>query len=71
MGARLKKGKERWSEPFEMADVPDFPDINPAMFIDPRGKLWLTWYTVIANQWSTSLLKYRVSDFWGFNFEVS
>jgi len=62
IGARLKKGKDTWSEPFVMADVPDFPDINPAMFIDPRGKLWLTWYTVIANQWSTSILKYRISE---------
>lgn len=61
-GSRLKKGKDIWSEPFVMADVPGFPDINPAMFIDPRGKLWLTWYTVIANQWSTSLLKYRISE---------
>jgi len=61
-GARLKKGEYRWSEAFVMADVPDFPDINPAMFIDPQGKLWLTWYTVIANQWSTSLLKYRISE---------
>lgn len=29
-GARLKKGKDAWSEPFVMVDVPDFPDINPA-----------------------------------------
>ncbi len=61
-GARLKKGKDTWSEPFVMVDVPDLPDINPAMFIDPRERLWLTWYTVIANQWSTSLLKYLISE---------
>ena len=61
-GARLKKGNDKWGKPFLMADVPDFPDINPAMFIDPQGKLWLTWYTVIANQWETSLLKYRISE---------
>ena len=61
-GARLKKGENKWSETFIMADVPDFPDINPVMFIDPRGTLWLTWYTVMANQWSTSLLKYRTSE---------
>ena len=61
-GARLIKGDDVWSKPFVMADVSDFPDINPAMFIDPKGKLWLTWYTVIANQWETSLLKYRISE---------
>ena len=62
MGARLAKGNDKWSEPFIMADVPGFPDINPALFIDTNQKLWLTWYTVIANQWSTSLTKYRISD---------
>ncbi|NOR65501.1 MAG: neuraminidase (sialidase)-like protein [Candidatus Scalindua sp.] len=61
-GARLIKGNNKWGEPFLMADVPDFPDINPVLFLDPQGKLWLTWYTVIANQWETSLLKYRISE---------
>ena len=61
MGARLLKGEEKWSEPFLMADVPDFPDINPVLFIDQQKTLWLVWYTVIANQWSTSLPKYRIS----------
>ncbi len=65
-GARLKKGETAWSEPFVMADVPGFPDINPMLFIDGRGKLWLMWYTVLANQWETSLPKYRISsDFEG------
>lgn len=61
MGARLHKGKEKWSKPFLMADVPGFPDINPVLFIDQHETLWLVWYTVIANQWSTSLPKYRIS----------
>jgi len=61
LGARLAKGENKWSEPFLMADVPDFPDINPVLFIDQQKTLWLVWYTVIANQWSTSLPKYRIS----------
>ena len=61
MGARLLKGENHWGEPFVMADVPDFPDINPVLFIDQQETLWLVWYTVIANQWSTSLPKYRLS----------
>ncbi|MEJ2703037.1 MAG: exo-alpha-sialidase [Sedimentisphaerales bacterium] len=61
MGARLHAGTKKWSEPFVMADVPGFPDINPALFIDPQQRLWLVWYTVIANQWETSLPKYRIS----------
>ena len=62
MGARLKKGAERWSKPFLMADTPGFPDINPILFLDAQKRLWLMWYTVIANQWETSLLKYRISE---------
>jgi len=62
MGSRLRKGQPNWSVPFVMADVPGFPDINPVLFIDTRNRLWLIWYTVIAHQWETSLLKYRVSE---------
>jgi predicted neuraminidase len=62
MGARLVKGAEKWTKPFVMADVPGFPDVNPILFLDPQQRLWLMWYTVIANQWETSLLKYRISS---------
>jgi predicted neuraminidase len=62
MGARLPRGGRRWSAPFVMADTPEFPDINPILFTDPEGRLWLMWYTVIANQWETSLLKYRICN---------
>ena len=62
MGARLRAGQKVWSKPFLMADVPGFPDINPILFIDPQKRLWLMWYTVLANQWETSLLKYRISE---------
>lgn len=61
MGARLKKGAQSWTEPFLLADTPEFPDINPVLFIDPQERLWLLWYTVLANQWETSILKFRLS----------
>ena len=69
MGARLKKGEDRWSKPFLMADTPGFPDINPILFMDAQNRLWLMWYTVIANQWETSLLKYRISEDYAFRGE--
>ena len=62
MGARLLKGDDKWGKPFVMVDVPGFPDINPVLFIDKRETLWLVWYTVIANQWETSLPKYTISN---------
>ncbi len=62
MGSRLIKGTKAWTKPFVMADVPGFPDINPILFLDQQDRLWLMWYTVIANQWETSLPKYRISS---------
>lgn len=61
-GSRYNHNTGEWSEPFIMADVPDFPDINPVLFIDNRESLWLAWYTVLAYQWESSVLKYRISD---------
>jgi hypothetical protein len=61
-GSRYNHKTCRWSKPFIMADVPDFPDINPVLFIDGKSRLWLVWYTVLAYQWESSILKYRISD---------
>lgn len=62
MGARLSKGDTAWSNPFLMADVEGFPDINPVLFMDQHDRLWLMWYPVLANQWETSIPMYRTSD---------
>jgi predicted neuraminidase len=61
-GARLRQGSRTWSERFTMADTADYPDTNCAMFIDPRGRLWLLWPTILANEWHTALMKYRISS---------
>jgi predicted neuraminidase len=61
-GARLTKGSESWSKPFLLADTDGFPDVNPVLFCDQKDRLWLTWYTVIAHQWETSILKSRISE---------
>jgi len=61
MGARLKKGQTRWSEPFLMADTPGNPDCNPVLFLDAENRLHLTWVVVVANRWEASLLKTRIS----------
>lgn len=62
MAARRTAGAGRWNEPFVLADTPEFPDINPVLFVDANLRLQLFWYTVIANQWETSLLKIRTAD---------
>ena len=60
-GARLRNGNTKWSQSFLMADTPGQPDCNPVLFVDSSNKLWLYWIVVQANQWETSVLKYRTA----------
>jgi len=62
MGARKRKRDPQWSAPFVMADTPDYPDTNPAMFIDPQKRLWLLWCTILDNNWESALFKYRIAS---------
>jgi predicted neuraminidase len=62
LGARLAKGAAHWSTPFVMADTPGYPDTNATMFVDPRKRVWLMWPTILANEWHTALMKYKISS---------
>ncbi len=61
-GARLKKGSQKWSERFTLADTPGYPDTNATIFIDPKQRLWLMYPTILANEWHTALMKYKISS---------
>jgi predicted neuraminidase len=61
-GARLRKGAAKWSAPFLLADTPGYPDTNATIFLDPRKRLWLMWPTILANEWHTALMKYKISS---------
>ena len=61
-GARLKKGEEKWSPVFLMADTPGFPDCNPVLYVDRQERLWLFWIAVLANRWECGYLKYRRAE---------
>src|SRR5690606_4782821 len=62
MGSRLIARDTAWSEPFLMADIKGFPDINPILFMDRHERLWLMWYPVLAKQRETSIPMIRISD---------
>jgi predicted neuraminidase len=62
LGARKAAGATEWSKPFVVADRPDFPDTNCTMFIDQQQRLWLFWPTIIANEWHTALMNFKVSS---------
>lgn len=59
--ARFNRKAGTWGAPFIIADTPGFPDTNPTMFIDSKQRLFLLWPTIIAHQWETALMKYRIS----------
>ncbi len=61
-GARKRRGSREWSPRFTMADTPGYPDTNCAIFIDTKQRLWLLWPTILANEWHTALMKYRISS---------
>jgi predicted neuraminidase len=60
-GARLRKGADKWSDAFLLADYPGFADGNTTMFIDAKKRLWLFWPLILDNQWSSCLTNYRWS----------
>ena len=61
-GARWIKAKRSWTDRFTMADTPNFPDTNPTMFLDRQSRLWLFWPVILAHEWHTALMKYKVSS---------
>lgn len=60
-GARLRKGATAWTDRLTLADTPGFPDTNPEWFVDSQNRLYLFWAPIVANEWHTALVKYRIS----------
>lgn len=61
LGSRKVKATGEWTEPFLMGDIPEFPDTNCCMIIDPQERLWLMWPTILANTWESALMNYKIS----------
>ena len=45
-----------------MADTPGYPDTNSACSSIHAQRLWLLWPTILANEWHTALMKYRIAS---------
>jgi predicted neuraminidase len=60
--ARKHRDFEKWNPRYTLADVPDFPDTNPVLFLDSGQRLWLLWPVILANEWHTALMKYKISS---------
>ena len=60
MGARLQSGRTSWSQVFDMADTPNWPDCNPVLYL-VDNKLMLFWIVPLNNLWQDSVLLYKES----------
>jgi len=60
--SRLRRGRKNWSARFTLADTPEFPDCNPALFVDSARRLWLLWPVILANEWHTALMMCKISS---------
>lgn len=61
LGARWRRASGSWSEPFVLADTPGFPDTNCTLLVDPPGRLWLFYPTILDNRWESALMKVRMA----------
>jgi hypothetical protein len=60
-GARLSRGGKEWSAPFPVADSRGFPDCNPVVFLDGRGRVVVAWPAILDNRWESAVLCYRAA----------
>lgn len=62
--SRRRPGARSWEPRFTLWDTPGFPDCNPSLHVDGRGRLWLFHAAILANTWESTLLQARVSGRW-------
>ena len=62
--SRRRLGARSWEPRFTLWDTPGFPDCNPSLHVDQRGRLWLFHAAILANTWESTLLQSRVSSRW-------
>jgi predicted neuraminidase len=60
--ALLRRNSRTWSTPYTLVDQPDFPDMNPVLFMDSHQRLWVIWSTILAHRGVTGLLRYKIAS---------
>lgn len=62
--SRRRPGARAWEARSTLWDTPGFPDCNPSLHVDGRGRLWLFHVAILANTWESALLQARVASRW-------
>lgn len=61
-GSRLAKGSTEWTRPQIVADTPGRSEGNAVVWQAPDGVVWLFYITNYGSTWSTSRIKYKLSN---------
>lgn len=61
-GSRLAKGSTAWTRPAIIADTPGRSEGNAVAWQAPDGIVWLFYITNYGPTWSTSRIKYKLSN---------
>ncbi len=61
-GSRLAKGQSEWTRPAIIADTPGRSEGNAVIWQAPDGIVWLFYITNYGPTWSTSRIKYKLSQ---------
>lgn len=61
-GSRLAKGTSEWTSPITVADTPNRSEGNAVIWQAPDGVVWLFYLTRYGETWSTSRIKYKISE---------
>lgn len=68
MGSRLPEGETSWTKPFEVIDVFGVADMDPTLYIDSNGTLWMFWYPVMSATVETAQLRFAYAEAGGYEF---
>lgn len=68
MGARLPAGEKNWTEPFAVIDVFGVADMDPVLYVDQNGTLWMFWYPVMSAVVETAQLRFAYASEGSYEF---
>jgi len=60
--SRFERKTGRWYRPYVLVDTPKLPEGNPVLFVAPDQKVFLYYATMEGPGWTSSSIKYMVSD---------
>lgn len=58
MGSRLPDQNSDWTTPFLVMDIKGVADMDPSLYVDSDGTLWMFWYPVLGGISASSQMRF-------------